>query len=570
MKIVTAEEMRAIDRATTEKYGVASLTLMENAGAAVAEFALKHFEFEAVCAVCGRGNNGGDGFVAARKLHEAGKKVSVIVLAKGPDELRGDAAEMFRKLPVECIWAGDEERLSQHDVLDVRQANELVLDAIVGTGFKPPLEGLARRAVQAINENTAPVVSVDLPSGAYSDSFLPAKGQGFMARSDGVITFTAPKPVHVFGGVTEGPIAVADIGSPNDLVLDNASLKIGVTPPVYLGLLYGLRETDAHKGDFGHILVIGGSLGKAGAAAMAGMAALRSGAGLVTVACPRSVQPAIAGFAPEMMTEALPETDAGTIAESALERIEALLEKKDAVVLGPGLGRHPDTERLVHKLVAKIGGATRLVLDADGLNAFAGHAEELAGERLLIVTPHPGEMARLTGEAIEAGHQGRIRIAREFAKKHKAITVLKGHRTVTASPGGEVWINMSGNPGMAKGGSGDVLSGIIAAAHTQMQGGFGLRQSPESGRRIEELRQLAEQGNDAARHELEEISHNMIFDAYSMITALGVHLHGLAGDVARDLCGEASMLATDITDNIGEAIAVTRRMAEAKFLYLQL
>ena len=572
MKIVTAEEMRAIDRATTEKHGVPSLTLMENAGAAVADFALKHFEFESVCAVCGRGNNGGDGFVAARKLHEAGKKVSVIVLAKGPEELRGDAAEMFKKLPGECIWAGDEERLSQPHVQDLLQATELVLDAIVGTGFKPPLEGLARRAVEAINERAAPVVSVDLPSGAYSDSFLPAKGQGFMARSDGVITFTAPKPIHVFGGVTEGPIAVAGIGSPDELLMDRSSLNLEVTAPGYLYLLFHPREADAHKGNFGHILVIGGSVGKAGAAAMAGIASLRSGAGLVTVACPRSVQPTVAGFAPELMTEPLPETEAGTIAESAQERIEALLEKKDVVVLGPGISRHPETERLVRRLAQKIGGETKLVLDADGLNAFAGHAEELRSEGLLILTPHPGEMARLTGEQTPADHQGRIRIAREVAKKHRAIVALKGHRTVTASPSGAVWVNMSGNPGMAKGGSGDVLSGILAAAHAQIQGGLGRRQSTDSYNRMKELMRRRDEGDADAARELEEISESSAFDMFTMITAIGVCAHGLAGDVAKALRGEASMLATDIANNLGEAtrLACNTVTAGSRLFYLQL
>jgi NAD(P)H-hydrate epimerase len=568
MNIVTAEEMRAIDRATTEKHGVPSLTLMENAGGAVAEFAQKHFDFNSVCAVCGRGNNGGDGFVAARKLHAAGKKVTVIVLAKGPDELRGDAAEMFKKLPVAPLWAGDE--VGHADVQDALRDAELILDAIVGTGFKPPLQGLGRKAVEAINQCEVPIVSVDLPSGAYTDSFLPAKAQGLMARSDGVITFTAPKLVHVFGEVSEGPVAVANIGSPGELVIDSNSLNIAVGAPPYLNMVFAPREPDSHKGNFGHILVIGGSVGKAGAAAMAGIAALRSGAGLVTVACPRSVQPTIAAFAPEIMTEPLPETGSGTIAASALERLEGLLGKKDAVVLGPGLSRHTETDQLVHQLVGKIGGETKLVLDADGLNAFAGHADKLHSEGLLILTPHPGEMSRLTGVTTPEDHQGRIRISREVAKKHRAIVVLKGHRTITASPSGDAWVNMSGNPGMAKGGSGDVLSGIIAASHTQMQNGFFRPSSPESHKRRQDLIRRREEGDAAAERELEEIGKNMIFDMFALITAAGVCLHGLAGDVARELLGETSMLATDIANNIGEAIALARKSARAKLFYMQL
>jgi hydroxyethylthiazole kinase-like uncharacterized protein yjeF len=567
MKIVTAEEMRAIDRATTEQHGIPSLTLMENAGAAVAEFALKHFDFETVCAVCGRGNNGGDGFVAARRLQEAGKKVSVVILAQGTEELRGDAAEAFRKLPLSPWWVTGEDDFSRSEIAHALKS-DLILDAILGAGFKPPLEGLGRKAVEAINAGDAPVLSVDVPSGAYTDSFLPAQAQGLMCRSDGVITFTAPKPVHVFGEVTEGPIGLADIGSPQEL-LESASLNLEVADSGYLNFVFMPRPRESHKGNFGHILIIGGSVGKAGAPAMAGIAALRSGAGLVTVACPRSVQPTVAAFAPEIMTEPLPETESGTISATAFERIEALLQGKDAVVLGPGLSRHPETDELARKLVAKSTGEPRLVLDADGLNAFAGRAEELRSEGLLVLTPHPGEMSRLTGAPIEESHNARLRTAREAAKKHRAIVVLKGHRTITASPSGAAWVNMSGNPGMAKGGSGDVLSGILAACHTQMQGGFSRRQPPEFMQRMQELSSRSQKGDAAATRELEEISHNMIFDMFALITATGVYLHGFAGDVARDLYGETSMVATDIVDNIGEAIAFSRSAAGHKLVYLQ-
>jgi NAD(P)H-hydrate epimerase len=568
MKIVTAEEMRAIDRATTEKHGIPSLTLMENAGTVVAEFAQKHFDFDSVCAVCGKGNNGGDGFVAARKLHEAGKKVSVIVLAEGPDELRGDAAEMFKKLAIPALWVTDEKDFSKSEVENALKS-DLILDAILGTGFKPPLKGVGRVAVERINKCDSSVLSVDMPSGAYSDSFLPAKAQGLMAQSDGVITFTAPKPVHVFGAVTEGPIAVAQIGSPDDLIHGTSKLATQVGDLRYLGLVYAPRPTEAHKGDFGHILVVGGSVGKAGAAAMAGMAALRSGAGLVTVACPRSVQPTIASFAPEIMTEALPETVAGTLALEALEHIEKLLPRKDVVVLGPGLSRNAETDELVRQLLAKIAPETKIVLDADGLNAFAGHAEELHAQGLLILTPHPGEMSRITGLPVGESENERLKIARQVAKDHGAIVVLKGHRTVTASPSGEVWINMTGNPGMAKGGSGDVLSGIIAACHTQMQSGFMMRRSAEMGNRIKDLMRRRDEGDSAAERELEEFSRKNIFDMFALITAAAVCLHGCAGDMARDLYGEASMVATDLIECIGEAISLSQQATREKFAYLQ-
>jgi hydroxyethylthiazole kinase-like uncharacterized protein yjeF len=568
VKVVTADEMRAIDRATTEQYGIPSLALMENAGAAVAEFAQRHFDFASACAVCGKGNNGGDGFVAARRLHEASKNVFVIVLAQGPEELRGDAAEMLAKLPVQPLWVGDEAGFTQEPVQRALHA-ELIVDAVVGTGFKPPLKGLGEQAVEVINQCAAPVLSVDLPSGGYSDSFLSARAQGAMCRSDGIITFTAPKPFHVFAGATEGPVAVAGIGSPDDLLNNYGSLKLEVTEPGHLNLVFAPRKPDSHKGSFGHILVIGGSVGKAGAAAMAGIAALRSGAGLVTVATPRSVQPTIAAFAPEIMTEPLPETEAGTIAASALERIESLLHGKDVVVLGPGLSRHAETDELARKLVSKIADDAKLVLDADGLNAFAGHTQELRGKGLLVLTPHPGEMSRLTGISTAEIQNDRLRTARSVARDHGAIVVLKGHRTITASPSGAAWVNTSGNPGMAKGGSGDVLSGIIAACHTQMQGGFMRRQSAASAARMRELMLRRQQGHAAAERELEEAGRDMILDMLGLVTAAGVYLHGLAGDAARDLRGETSMLATDIAEQVGPALALSRKAAQDKFLYLQ-
>jgi hydroxyethylthiazole kinase-like uncharacterized protein yjeF len=568
MKIFTAEEMRAIDRATTEQHGIPSLTLMEDAGTAVAEFAQKHFDFNSVCVVCGKGNNGGDGFVAARKLQEAGKKVTVIVLAKGPEELKGDAAEMFKRLTVEPCWVGDEADFEKAEIRPALQAG-LIVDAIVGTGFKPPLQGLARKAVEVINASDVPVLSVDIPSGAYTDSFLPANSQGLMAQSDGIITFTAPKPVHVFGGLTKGPIAVAYIGSPDGLVMESGELNIQAASTAELGLFLAPREPEANKGDFGHILVIGGSLGKAGAAAMAGMAALRSGAGLVTVACPRSVQPTVASFAPEIMTEALLENTSGTLALKSLGRIEQLLHGKDVVVIGPGLGRDTETDELVRKLVSTITEA-KIVLDADGLNAFASYPRELRSESLLILTPHPGEMSRLTGIPTADIQNDRIRVARSVAKDHSAIVVLKGHRTVTASPSGTVWINTSGNPGMAKGGSGDVLSGMIAARHTQLQTGFGMRQSPQAAKRLQDLMRRRQEGDTSVEQVLEEISRNSIFDMFSLLTASAVYLHGLAGDVARDFHGEASMVATDMIDCVGEALAVARQSLSSKFAYLQL
>ena len=526
MKIVTAEEMRAIDRTTTERYGVPSLLLMENAGVATAEFAVKHFEFASVCVVCGKGNNGGDGFVAARKLHELGKQVSVLVLAAGADELRGDAAEILQKLPLTPLWISRDEEFRTSEAQKALQS-DLIVDAIVGTGFKPPLKGIGHTAVEIINQGSAPVLAVDLPSGAYADSYLPLREQGVAVDADAVITFTAPKPVHVFGDLSAGPLAVAQIGSPAELVSDLGKLNIMVTTGAELNLVFPPRDPAAHKGDFGHILVIGGSVGKAGAAAMAGIAALRAGAGLVTVACPKSVLETIASFAPELMTEPLPETAEGSIALAAMNRLEQLAKGKRVVVLGPGLSGNPETAQMVRQLLPVLR-ETSVVLDADGLNAFAGHTDKLRSEGCLVLTPHPGEMSRLNGAPVEDNAMGRIRVARELANEINAIAVLKGHHTVTAVPGGEVWINMSGNPGMAKGGSGDVLSGMIAATLAPRRGG-------QTG----------------------------------LLVASAVYLHGLAGDAAADLCGEYSMLATDIIHHISEGLLLGQQDTEDEFTYLQ-
>ncbi|HET6842664.1 MAG TPA: NAD(P)H-hydrate dehydratase [Candidatus Angelobacter sp.] len=528
MKIVTAEEMRAIDLATTERYGVPSLVLMENAGAAVAEFAVKHFEFASVCVVCGKGNNGGDGFVAARKLHELGKQVSVLVLAAGAEELRGDAAEMFQKLSLAPLWISHDEEFCTREAQQALQS-DLIVDAIVGTGFKPPLRGVGRTAVEMINQGSAPVLAVDLPSGAYADSYLPLQEQevAVEADADAVITFTAPKPIHVFGDLTAGPMAVAPIGSPEELVTELGKLNTMVTTGAELNLAFPPRDPAAHKGDFGHVLVIGGSAGKAGAAAMAGIAALRTGAGLVTVACPKSILPTIASFVPELMTEPLPETADGSLALTAMNRLEQLAKGKRAVVLGPGLSSNPETAQMVRQLLPVLR-ETSVVLDADGLNAFAGHTHELRGEGCLVLTPHPGEMSRLNGAPVESDAMGRIRIARELANQTNTIVVLKGHHTVTAIPGGEVWINMSGNPGMAKGGSGDVLSGMIAAT-------IAPRREGKTG----------------------------------LLVASAVYLHGLAGDAAADLCGEYSMLATDMIHNISEGLLLGQQEPADKFIYLQ-
>ena len=573
MRIVTAAEMRAIDLATTEKHGIPSLTLMENAGTATAEFARRHFEFNSVCVVCGKGNNGGDGFVAARRLREAGKKVSVVVLAEGPKALKGDASAVFRKLAVKPLWVATEKDLEKAPVRRALRA-DLIIDAILGTGYKPPLRGLAQSAVEALNRVASPVLAIDLPSGTDADD--PVSAGELHAYADAIVTFTAPKPVHIFGDLTAGPVAVAPIGSPPETISANSHLDEDVFTAADAEAMTLPRPVHAHKGDFGHVLVVGGSLGKAGAAAMVGMAALRTGAGLVTVACPRSVQPTVAGFAPELMTVALPETSEGTISLLALAQREELLKGKTTVVIGPGLSRNPETAEFVRDFVSIC--SINLVLDADGVNAFEGHQEEVGKDpgdsSFRVITPHPGEMATLTGIPVDAIQMERVGTARDVARKTGVCVVLKGHRTVTASPHGHVWINPTGNPGMAKGGSGDVLAGMMGALLALRHDGARVRSvgDPE-GRVLNTLKEEYQRSRStAAAHLLAGKMAGKTDEVMTLLASINaaraVYFHGLAGDIARDMRGESSMIATDIVDCIGEAIDQCCEEAAGRFTYL--
>ncbi len=512
MKIVSAAEMREIDRATSERFGVPSLTLMENAGSAVAQFVLSDFpSAERVSIVCGKGNNGGDGFVAARKLREAGLAVRLLLLC-APEELHGDAAAMFNKLPISPLVVQDPADLDSTEAAEIFAA-DLLVDAILGTGFRPPVSPLYAAGIRKLNEGKAPVVAVDISSGADADAMHAPSG--LVARASAIVTFTAPRPAHVFAGLTSGPTVIAPIGSPPSAIVSQLGLHLSA--PQDFGPLLASRDPEANKGRYGHVLVIGGSVGKAGAAAMAGFSALRVGAGLSTVATPASVLPTVAGFHPEVMTEPLGETEAGTIGLEALatDRMDQLVARKTVLAVGPGISRNPETIEFVRTVVEAY--ETPMVLDADGLNAFEGMAERLeGGRRPLVITPHPGEMARLTGLSIPEIQANRLEVARKFAHDHNLIVVLKGHRTLIASPDGTVWVNPTGNPGMASGGTGDVLTGMVAG--------------------------LIAQHPDRA------------FDA----TVLAVYLHGLAGDLACEEVGEHSLVATDLVRFLPQAFAIAR------------
>jgi ADP-dependent NAD(P)H-hydrate dehydratase / NAD(P)H-hydrate epimerase len=540
MKIVTSAEMREIDRVSSEKFGVPSLALMENAGSAVAEFALTAYpSAKSFGVICGKGNNGGDGFVVARKLHEAGREVRLSLLGD-PAELRGDAAANYTKLAsrsksppfrkerkkggapsVEAPSSAHRLKIAKGRAASDGEVFEcdVLIDAILGSGFRPPVSGVYAKAIAKMNAASPPVIAVDIPSGADAD--VMGEQTGAVARADAIVTFTAPRPAHVFGNLTSGPLIVAPIGSPDEAI--QSSLGLNLITPKDIAPLIGPRLRDSNKGMYGHVLVIGGSVGKAGAAAMAGFSALRAGAGVVTVATPKSVLATVAGFHPELMTEPLAETEIGSISLSAMGTLHELAAHKTVAAIGPGITRHEETANVVRVFL----NSERLiiVLDADGLNAYEKRSKELTGGgRTLVLTPHPGEMARLTGLSTHAIQRDRISVARSFAKEHGVILVLKGDRTMVANPSGEAWVNPTGNPGMATGGTGDILTGIVAGM---------IAQNPDR--------------------------------AFEAVLA-AVYLHGLAGDIARESVGEHSLVATDLVRMLPQAFGRVTVEAAEKWL----
>jgi len=510
MKVLSAAEMQACDRATTERFGIPSIELMRAASAVVARFAQYQYpKARRVTVLCGRGNNGGDGMMAARLLAAARMDVSVLLLGS-PGDLQGDAATAWDELK-------SENRAHVHAVrtpADLARAGDalktdLIIDAVVGTGFNPPLKGLALAALEWLKGSTSPILSVDLPSGWPADS-TSGSIEGPVFPSDAVVTFTSPKPAHVFGDLTrrwDQPVIVAPIGSPPEAIESAQQLR-------WAGSSHALveqpRSADSNKGRFGHVLVIGGSVGKSGAPAMAAMTALRAGAGLVTAAVPSSVLPQVASFIPEMMTWALPASATGEIATKGIsaELFARLLAGKSVVAAGPGLGQGPGTGKLIGTILDECDHP--IVLDADVLNVLAAKPTLLAklakagrAGRTIVLTPHPGEMSRLAGKSVKEIQSNRLETARTFAQTHGLTLVLKGAHTLIANPDGMVSVNTTGNPGMAKGGSGDTLTGLVGGMLAQFQ-------------------------SDPAR-----------------AVEAAVYLHGLAADFAAREFDEHVLLATD-------------------------
>jgi NAD(P)H-hydrate epimerase len=479
--------MREVDRRTIEM-GIPGLLLMENAGLRVLEIVERRtasFAANRFVVLCGKGNNGGDGMVVARHLFTRFEPRSLhVVLLAAPEDLKGDAAQNYRMLQA-CGCP-----VLREIPAEARDAT-IVIDALLGTGINGPASGAMLDGIREINRGfpLAQVFAVDIPSGMPSDSGQPL---GEQARADVTITFTAPKLAHVLAPNcnTMGEIKVVGIGSPPRLYDADDSVWLSLVQPAMFAPLLKPRPRDGHKGTFGHVLVVAGSRGKTGAAAMCGLAALRAGAGLVTVASDESAIPVIAGHAAELMTEPL-----------SPERLPDLARKKDVIAIGPGLGTAPETVAMVRRAFAEF--PQPMVVDADALNALDG-AEWSGAGKLRILTPHPGEMARLTGKSSAEIAADRIGVARGLATTRQVTVVLKGERTVIAFPDGRAWINPTGTPAMGTGGTGDVLTGLTSGLLGQF---------------------------------LKDPDHAV---------AAAVYLHGLAGELGALKLTEKCLIATDL------------------------
>lgn len=511
MRVLTAAQMREADRRTVEDVGLPSIVLMENAGRQVVAAIERAFEDAPVlrfAVLCGRGQNGGDGFVVARCLHERGRDVTVYLVGREVD-VRGDARINLRvlsHLSIEVVEVADATAWELHapEVLGA----DIVVDAILGTGLAGPVTGLVASIVDDLNASGTPVVSVDLPSGLDASS---ASVTGPAIQATLTVALGAPKLPLVLPPAEEhaGTVYLADIGIPRAVIAGLGGERVELITRERVRRHVSPRPAESQKGDYGRVLIVAGSQGRTGAAWLAAMGALRSGAGLVTVATPRSCQAILAALGAEYMTLGLEDTADGHIDFGAVDTVSDV--DADVIVMGPGLGRSPSTMAFVQAVVDQAG--VPVILDADALSAWAGDLDRLRGreDAPLVITPHPGEMARLVGLPIEEVQQRRLELARDVASARHVHVVLKGYRTVVASPDGHIGLNTTGNPGMATGGTGDVLAGMIGAWCAQ----------------------LLDAG--AACH-------------------LAVHLHGLAGDLAAADEGDVAMIAGDVVERLGDAL----------------
>jgi ADP-dependent NAD(P)H-hydrate dehydratase / NAD(P)H-hydrate epimerase len=513
MKIVSARKMQDLDRAAIHDFGIPGSVLMENAGRGTYENIVETVPDAAgrpIAVLCGRGNNGGDGLVIARCFHNDGARVTAFLFADA-GKVAGDALtnlEAFKEAGGRLIQITDEAQWMQY-APGIQQAS-IIIDALLGTGLSSEVRGLYHSAIESINAASgATVVAVDIPSGidATTGAVL-----GAAVKAHFTCTFGLAKKGLVIhpGAQYAGRLEIIDIGIPAELV-ESSDINEYLLDGDMLAGIVPVRKPDSHKGTYGHGFIIAGSPGKTGAAAMCAQAAMRAGAGLVTVGVPASLNPILEAKLSEPMTEPLPEEAGGFLGTLSLPRITELLQGKSVVAIGPGMGDHTKTSVLMSWIIEAA--AVPLVIDADGLNILARNVGALSRLRVpAVLTPHPGEMARLTGLPAQAVQADRIGCARKFAQQYNVIVALKGSRTVIAAPGGSIYVNPTGNPGMASGGMGDALTGLITG--------------------------LIAQGIDPLK-----------------ATLLAVYIHGMIGDdIARERA-PLGILATDIIERIPTALA---------------
>ena len=500
-----------VDRAATEDYGIPSLVLMENAAIGLADAVGERFpEAESVTIFCGPGNNGGDGLALGRHLAIRGYGVRLFVVAGGR-ELAGDAGAQLaicRKQGLAIDEVGPDDDLA--DAVAAARESDLVVDALFGTGLGRPLEGQYAELVERLDALPVRRLAVDLPSGLNGDR---ADVFGPAIAADLTVTFAAPKPAHIFPPAAERveEVVVVDLGVPRRLI-DGAPGDLHLLVEEELAGVLPPRPPDSHKGDYGHVLIVAGAPGKSGAAVLAARAAVRAGAGLVTAAVPAPILAAVDAGSIESMTVALTSGEGGEIAAAAVAELRAAADGKDVAAVGPGLGQRAETAAAIRAFVTDC--PLPLVLDADGVNAFAGRAGELAGRpagTATVLTPHPGELARLLGLGVAEVQADRVAAARRAAAECAALVVLKGHRSLVATPSGAVYVSPTGNAGMATGGSGDVLTGTLAALLAQL-------------------------------------------DDPLTAVQLGVFAHGLAGDLAAAERGEVGLAAGDLVTALPAAL----------------
>ncbi len=516
MKVVNAKQMQDLDKYTIEKIGIPGVVLMENAGRQVVEKMLDYFpnlKSQKVVIICGKGNNGGDGLVISRYLATKNMEVEVLLLSKA-DSLKGDArvnCQIAQNLHIPIYEIQSEEDFQNKKGLFL--SADVFVDALFGTGFTPPVKGLAAEIIQIVNNTQKPVVSVDIPSGLSSDLSHPCDPH---IKAKLTVTFALPKLAHLLppSCLSMGKLEIVDIGIPEGVVQE-AGITVEALERDSIGKSWPSRSPDSHKGAFGHLFVIAGSLGKTGAAFLCSQAAARLGTGLITLGIPESLNSIMEEKLTEVMTIPLPETDAHTFSIAAKEKIKETLASKTAIAFGPGISTHPEVQELMVWLIGQA--EIPIVIDADGINVLAGFADILKeAKQPVILTPHPKELSRLIGVDMPSILKDRLAIVQKTAQKFHCYVILKGYHSLIADPEGKVFINTTGNAGMATGGTGDVLTGIIGGLLAQ---GFSKTQASLS----------------------------------------GVFLHGLSGDMVTKKKGEFGLMASDLVEILPEAIEEMRK-----------